>query len=96
MARVLALDIGERRIGVAITDEVGVLAQPLLVIERKGTATDVAHVVRLLQEQQAQEIVVGMPYTLRGQQAARQRKCNPLCPHCAKPCMFPLFSSTSG
>jgi putative Holliday junction resolvase len=74
MARVLALDIGERRIGVAISDEEGILAQPLLVIERKGTATDVAHVVRLLQEQQAQEIVVGMPYTLRGQQAAAAKK----------------------
>ena len=74
MARVLALDIGERRIGVAISDEGGVLAQPLQVIERKGTATDVAQVVRLLQEQQAQEIVVGMPYTLRGGQAGAAEK----------------------
>jgi putative Holliday junction resolvase len=74
MARVLALDIGERRIGVAISDEGGVLAQPLQVIERKGTATDVAQVARLLQEQQAQEIVVGMPYTLRGTQRGAAEK----------------------
>ncbi len=74
MARVLALDIGERRIGVAISDEGGILAQPLQVIERKGTATDVAQVARLLQEQRAQEIVVGMPYTLRGEQAGAAEK----------------------
>jgi putative holliday junction resolvase len=70
MARVLALDIGTRRIGVAVSDEMGILAQPLQVIERKGIAWDVAQVAGLVQAHGAQAIVVGMPYTLRGEQAS--------------------------
>jgi putative Holliday junction resolvase len=74
MARVLALDIGERRIGVAISDERGILAQPLMVIERRGTAQDVARVARVVKEHEAAEIVVGVPITLRGEQAAAAEK----------------------
>ncbi|MCS6950702.1 MAG: Holliday junction resolvase RuvX [bacterium] len=74
MGRVLALDIGERRIGVAVSDAFGVLAQPLVVLSRQSLAKDVAQLAQLIREQEAQTVVVGLPVTLRGEQtqAAQQ------------------------
>lgn len=69
MGKVMALDIGERRIGVAVSDALGVLAQPLTVVQRQGVAKDVAQLVRLAQEQGAETLVVGLPLTLRGERA---------------------------
>jgi putative Holliday junction resolvase len=69
MGRVLALDIGERRIGVAVSDEEGILAQPLTVLPRQGVAKDVARIAQVVHEQQAERVVVGLPITLRGDQA---------------------------
>lgn len=69
MGRVLALDIGERRIGVAVSDEMGILAQPLTVLQREGVAKDVVRIVQLVREQEAEAVVVGLPVTLRGEQA---------------------------
>lgn len=74
MGRVLALDIGERRIGVAVSDPTGMLAQPLTVITRQGVAKDVAAVISLLQQQEATTVVVGCPYTLQGDESVAARR----------------------
>jgi putative Holliday junction resolvase len=74
MARVLALDIGERRIGVAVSDELGTLAQPLTVVQRQGVAKDVVCIAQLVREQGAETVVVGLPFTLRGEQAQAAQK----------------------
>ncbi|MCS6829488.1 MAG: Holliday junction resolvase RuvX [Armatimonadota bacterium] len=74
MGRVLALDIGERRIGVAVSDEIGVLAQPLMVIQRQGVAQDIAHILQLVRERGVETVVVGLPVTLRGGQAQAAEK----------------------
>lgn len=74
MARILALDIGERRIGVAVSDETATIAQPLVVISREGVAKDVSRIAQLAQEHAASEVVVGLPYTLRGEQAQSAQK----------------------
>ncbi len=65
MSRILALDVGERRIGVAVSDPTGIVAQPLLVIERRGWAPDLARIRELVRTHQVRRIVVGYPYTLR-------------------------------
>ena len=64
--RVLALDVGDRRIGVAVSDPTGVLATPLLAVERRDPAADVSELLRLIEEHEASEIVVGLPRTLQG------------------------------
>ncbi len=74
MARVLALDIGERRIGVAVSDEMGLIAQPLTVVQRQGIAKDIARVAQLTREQAAEAVVVGLPVTLRGERAKAAEK----------------------
>ncbi|MGO9560042.1 MAG: Holliday junction resolvase RuvX [Acidimicrobiales bacterium] len=63
----LALDLGERRIGVAVSDSQGVLASPYTVIDRgDDVAADHARVAALVEETGAELLVVGMPLSLSG------------------------------
>ncbi len=64
--KVLALDFGSARTGVAVSDPTGTLARPLAVVERAGTQRGLAEVIRLVLEQEAEKVVVGLPLTLRG------------------------------
>lgn len=64
--RVLGLDVGERRIGVAISDPLGITAQRLTLIQRQTLQSDVGAVEALVREHQAEEIVVGLPLTMQG------------------------------
>lgn len=65
--RVLALDLGSRRIGVAVSDASGTLASPRLVLERAGTRhADHQAVAELVAEVGAERVVVGLPLSLDG------------------------------
>ncbi len=64
--RVLSLDVGDKRIGVAISDPLGVTATPLTAIHSTGTQYDIEAVLRLAEENEATEIVVGLPISLSG------------------------------
>jgi len=64
--RILALDPGTKRIGVALSDELGWTAQPLETFERKSLAADVAHIRELVRRHDVREIVIGMPVQLNG------------------------------
>ena len=74
--RVLALDHGSARCGVAVSDPTGTLATPLPVVERPDTKKGLAAVARLVDELGAERVVVGLPLTLagdEGRQAAEAR-----------------------
>jgi putative Holliday junction resolvase len=74
--RILALDVGSKRIGVAISDELGLFAHPLSVLARKGTAADVATLRALCVERSVERVVVGIPSEPdggEGHRAARVR-----------------------
>jgi putative holliday junction resolvase len=64
--KVLALDYGSARTGVAVSDPTGTLARPLGVVERAGTESGLAELARLAREEEAECVVVGLPLTLRG------------------------------
>jgi putative Holliday junction resolvase len=64
--RSLGLDIGDKRIGVALSDALGMLARPLVVIERQDDEKDVAAILALVKEHSAQQIIAGLPRTLAG------------------------------
>ena len=64
--RILALDHGSARCGCAISDPSGTLATPLAVVERPDTKRGLAAVARLVEEQHAERVVVGLPLTLSG------------------------------
>ena len=64
--RVLALDIGDKRIGVAVSDPVGLIATPLTTITRRGDLDGIEQVLRLADEQEAGQIIAGIPLSLSG------------------------------
>ncbi len=67
MARVLGVDLGARRIGLACSDPTRTLATPLSVLERSGdVARDHAAIVAAAREAEAERIVVGLPLSLDG------------------------------
>ena len=71
---VLALDVGDRRIGVAACDPTGTLASPLTTIERSDEPSDIAAVLALASDHGAVEIVVGMPLSMSGARGPQARK----------------------
>jgi len=66
LSRILGVDYGERRIGLAISDPLGIIASPLKVIDRKKTIDYVSAILEIAKERDVNKIVVGMPYTLKG------------------------------
>jgi len=72
--RALGLDVGSKTIGVAITDEAGIAAHPLRVIERAGTTIDVSTIQTLVVENAITDVVVGMPFELSGKVGHRARR----------------------
>ena len=65
--RVLGLDLGSKRIGVAVSDRSGTIAGPLTVLQRTGDpARDRLAVKRLVDEEEAEAVVVGLPLALDG------------------------------
>ena len=71
--KVLALDYGVARTGVAVSDATGTLARPVGVVERAGTAAGLARIVELVARRGAELVVVGLPLTLRGERGEQAR-----------------------
>jgi putative Holliday junction resolvase len=65
--KVLALDFGSARTGVAVSDPTGTLARPLCVVENAATDAGLDSLARIVENERAELVVVGMPLTLRGQ-----------------------------
>lgn len=71
---VLALDVGERRVGLARTDETGTLAVPHGVYLRTGGEKDVRELARLARELGAEALVVGLPLNMDGTEGEQARR----------------------
>jgi putative Holliday junction resolvase len=72
--KVLALDYGAARTGVAVSDPTGTIARPLGVVDRAATEAGLERVAEIVREQEAERIVVGLPLTLRGEHGAQARE----------------------
>jgi putative Holliday junction resolvase len=66
MRRILGLDVGERRIGVALSDPLGLTAQRLTVLQRRDPVTDFKTIAALAADHHAEAIIVGLPLTMQG------------------------------
>ncbi|HWX09227.1 MAG TPA: Holliday junction resolvase RuvX [Gaiellaceae bacterium] len=69
----MALDFGSARTGVAVSDPTGIIARPLCVVERAGTEAGLAELARLVNEQEPEQVIVGLPLTLRGERGDQAR-----------------------
>lgn len=66
MARIMGLDVGDRKIGVAISDEMGWTAQPVTVVQRQNAEQALAELVGLAREYEVGRVVVGLPRNMDG------------------------------
>jgi putative Holliday junction resolvase len=69
--KVLALDFGAARTGVAVSDATGTIARPLGVVERAATPAGLARIAELVAQEEAERVVVGLPLTLRGERGSQ-------------------------
>ncbi len=74
MSRVLGLDVGDRRIGVALSDEGWLIASPLTVIQSVGWGPDSREILRLMEEHGAELIVCGLPRNMDGSEGFQAEK----------------------
>ena len=72
--RLLALDFGSARTGVAVSDETGTLARPIGIVERAATDAGLARLAELVATEEAELVVVGLPLTLRGEHGEQARE----------------------
>ena len=72
--KIVAVDYGSARTGVAVSDPTGTLARPIGVIERVGTGAGLERLIELIASEGAERVVVGMPLTLRGEVGEQARE----------------------
>jgi len=72
--KVLALDYGSARTGVAVSDATGTLARPVGVVEKAASDAGLRRLAELVAEEGAERVVVGLPLTLRGEQGAQAQE----------------------
>ena len=72
--RILALDYGATRTGVAVSDATGTIPRPLGVVERAATPEGLARLGEIVREHAAERVVVGLPLTLRGERGRQAQE----------------------
>jgi len=72
--RSLGLDVGDKRIGVALSDPDGILASPLTIINCQNEQTDIAAIVDIIQQNQVGKIIVGLPLSMNGSMSKQAEK----------------------
>jgi len=72
--RIMALDVGDRTIGVACSDEGLILASPVETIQRRGPKADAIRVETLVRERGVTRVIAGLPLSLRGQEGPQSAK----------------------
>ncbi|MEL7645505.1 MAG: Holliday junction resolvase RuvX [Anaerolineaceae bacterium] len=91
MSKVLAVDPGEVRIGIAISDETGTLARPLSILRHVSRSEDARRIVDLAQEQGVGALVVGMPLNAQGEVGPKARSAMRLVEALRGICQLPVI-----
>jgi putative Holliday junction resolvase len=71
--KVMALDFGSARTGVAVSDPTGLISRPLCVVQRAAGEEGLAELAKLVSEQEPEQVIVGLPLTLRGERGEQAR-----------------------
>ena len=90
--RSLGLDIGDKRIGVALSDPGGILASPFTIINRQDETADIEAIINIINQQQVGQVVVGLPRSMDGNVGKQAEKVKAftqeLCNHTEVPITF--------
>lgn len=90
--RILGLDVGDRRIGVAVSDELALFAQGLFVLERRSLAADVAALQEVMSDYDVSRIVVGMPRNMNGSYGPQTDKTAAFMDRLERSCSLPCIA----
>lgn len=90
--RILGLDVGDRRIGVAVSDELALFAQGLFALERRGLAVDLAALWKVMSEYDVGRVVVGMPRNMNGSYGPQADKTAAFVTRLEQSCNLPCIS----
>lgn len=74
MKRKIGLDVGDKTIGIAVSDELGLIAQGIMTYERIGVKKDTDKIVELVKEYDCDTVVVGLPINLNGTDSVQTEK----------------------
>jgi putative Holliday junction resolvase len=74
MSKILGLDVGDSKIGVALSDTLRLTAQGVTTFQRKNVQTDLRYLQKLINENEVSEVVVGLPVMMNGERDAQTRK----------------------
>ncbi|MDR0882287.1 MAG: Holliday junction resolvase RuvX [Candidatus Adiutrix sp.] len=74
LKRILALDVGEKRVGVAVSDPLGLSAQPLMVLPRRPHAAFLSALEGLVREYEAEMVLLGLPRRTTGQKGPEAQR----------------------
>ncbi len=84
MERILGIDVGDKRIGIAVTDPLHITAQGLMTLKRKSREADLAAFQKLVDDYQIKKIVAGLPLSMDGTESAQTRKTMNFCQYLKK------------
>ena len=74
MMRIIGIDLGEKRIGIAVTDKLNKISYPLTVIENNSTTKE--KLLKIIKDYDIGKIVIGIPYNLKGEAGYQTKKVN--------------------
>ena len=88
----MGLDIGDKRIGVALSDPLGILASPLTIIDHRDERLDIEAITNIINQHQVKQIIVGLPRSMNGSIGKQAEKVQTftqrLCQHTEVPVEF--------
>jgi len=86
----MALDIGDKRIGVALSDPIGILATPKTIIERKNETEDIVTIANMVDQYEVKKIIIGLPISLDGRIGEQAEKVHAFVDHLVKHIDIPV------
>jgi putative holliday junction resolvase len=90
ITRSLGLDIGDRRIGIALSDPLGILASPFTVLESQDEITDIKAILDITGKYSVEKIIVGLPQSMDGSIGAQAEKVKTWVDHFVKHTTIPV------
>lgn len=73
-SRIMGIDYGDKRIGIALTDLMQVIASPFEVYKTVNSNADIEHLQKIIEEQEVETVVIGLPLNMDGSEGERARK----------------------
>lgn len=89
-SRILGLDVGDKRIGVAVCDALGITVSPVETVHRKNAKADVSRILAIVQKEEVGAVVIGLPKNMDGTEGEQAQKVRAFAEQLSKELRLPL------